>query len=314
AALPQQGHAQAPALPDTLRLICGFPAGGGADAITRWVGDKVASVLARAAIVDNRPGAGGRLAVDALRSAAPDGHTILLTPSSVVTMYPYVYAKLGYDPVRDLVPVSQVCDFVHALAVGPAVPASVRTLQDFAAWCSANRTLANCGNTGDGSMPHFLTIMLSRELKTRIEPVPYKGTAPALNDLLGGQLTSLIAPEGSFTPYMSDGRLRLLGTSGDKRSHFFPAVPTFADQGAPSVVVGEWFGMFMPAKTPPAVVARASGAIAAAVRQKDMTDKFAKFGMVNVGSSAEELARRLQADLGFWAPVVKGSGFTPLSS
>ncbi len=229
-------------------------------------------------------------------------------------MYPYVYTKLGYDPVRDLVPVSQVCDFVHALAVGPAVPASVKTLQDFAAWCAANPKAANCGNSGDGSMPHFLTIMLSRALKTQIEPVPYKGAAPAVNDLLGGQLTSLIAPEGTFTPYMTDGRLRLLGISGEKRSPFFPSVRTFAEQGAASVVASEWFGMFMPAKTPPAVVARASQAIAAAVRLPEMTEKFAKFGMVNVGSSPDELQSRLKADLQFWGPVVKSSGFTPLSS
>jgi tripartite-type tricarboxylate transporter receptor subunit TctC len=305
--------AGAQTLPDVIKLVCGSPPGGSADAITRWVGDKLGGKLAKTAIVDNRAGAGGRLAVDAVKSAPADGTTMLLTPSSIVAMYPHVYAKLSYDPLIDLVPVAQACEFVHGFAVGPAVPASVKNFVDFVAWCKANPRLANCGNTGDGSLPHFVTLMLSRDTGVKIEPVPYKGTAPAINDLLGGQLTSAIAPEGSFTNYVKDGKLRLLATSGAKRSQFFPEVGTFAEQGAKSVVIGEWFGLFMPSKTPAAVAARAADAVRAAVQQKDMEEKFAKFGMVNTGSTPAELARRLKADFDFWGPVVKSTGFTPLS-
>jgi len=311
ASLPLASNPQVP--PEPMRLIVGFPAGGGADAITRWIGNKLIDVLARTVVVENRAGAGGRLAVETLKGSSPDGLTMLLTPSSVVTMYPFVYAKLAYDPLMDLSPVSQVCDFVHGLAVGPAVPDSVRSLQNFVTWCKANPSKADCGNTGDGTMPHFLTIMLSRDMGVKIGSISYRGTAPALTDLLGGQLTSLIAPEGSFTSQVADGKVRLLATSGAQRSRFFPKVATFAEQGAKSIVASEWFGMFMPSKTSPASISRAAEAVRAAVQTPDMAEKLAKFGMVAIGSSPAELNKRLQADTDFWRPTVKASGFTPLT-
>lgn len=307
-------HARAQNLPDSLRLICGFPPGGSADAIARWVGERLAGVVARSVVVDNRTGAGGRLAIESLKAAPADGGTLLLTPSSTLAMYPHVYQKLNYDPVADLAPVSQVCDFVHGLAVGAGVPASVRNLADFIAWCKANPQQASIANTGDGTMPHFLTIMLGRALGTKIEAIPYKGAAPAINDVIAGQIAGIIAPEGSFTSFLADGKLRLLATSGERRSRFFPAVGTFAEQGAKNLVVGEWFALFAPQRTPAPLIAKAATTVAEALRTEDLQTKLAKFGMTAVGSTPAALGERLRADHTFWGPVVKSTGFTPLSS
>lgn len=307
-----QAHAQD--LPAVLRLVSGFPPGGTADAVTRWIAEKLTGTLAKSVVVDNRPGAGGRVAIDWLKGQPADGLTMLLTPSSTLAMYPFVYQKLSYDPLSDLTPVSQACDFVHALAVGPAVPSSVRNLADFAAWCKAHPDQANCATTGDGSLPHFLTIMLGRNMGIRIDAVPYKGGGPALTDLLGGQISSLIAPEGTFTSYVEEGKLRLLATSGERRSRFFPTVGTFAEQGAKDIVVSEWYGIFAPAKTPAVLVNKAAAAIAKAIKADDLQARLTKAGLVGVGSTAAELDQRLRNDLKFWGPIVKSSGFTPLSA
>lgn len=308
------GPALAQALPETIRLICGFPPGGTADSISRWTGEPLNGVLARSVIVDNKPGAGGRIAIETLKGTPADGRTMLLTPSSTLAMYPFVYSKLSYDPQKDLAPVGNVCDFEHCLAVGPAVPAEVKDLQDFVKWCKAHPDKANCGNTGDGSMPHFITIMLSKDLGVKIEPVPYKGTGPGMSDLLGGQVSALIAPEGSFPTYVEDGKVRLLGTSGKTTSRFFPKVKTFAEQGAPNVVVREWFGLFMPAATPADIRERTAAAVATALQPKGIQERFAKIGMMPVGSTPAVLADQLKTDLAFWGPTVKAIGFNPLSS
>ena len=302
---------EAPAL---LKLVVGFPPGGTADAVSRWLGEKLTGSLAKSVVVENRPGAGGRLAIDWFKTQPADGLTMLLTPSSTLAMYPFVYQKLSYDPLIDLAPVSQVCDFVHALAVGPGVPASVKNLTDFVAWCKSNPDNANCATTGDGTLPHFLTIMLGRNTGVRIGAVPYKGGGPALTDLLGGQIASMIAPEGTFTSYAEEGKLRLLATSGEQRSRFFPSVGTFAEQGAKDIVVSEWYGIFAPAKLPPAQAGKAAAAIAKAVRVDDIQSRLAKAGLIAVGSSPAELDKRLRKDLNFWGPTVKSSGFTPLSA
>lgn len=312
-AFPFATRAQA-ALAETGRIVCGFAPGGPADLMSRWVADRLSGKLARSVMVVNRAGAGGRIAVEDLRSSPADGLNMLLTPSSVLAMYPHVYAKLGYDPLKDMVPVSMVCEFVHALAVGPAVPPEVRTLQDFVTWARANPRMANCANTGDGTMPHFLTIMMGRDLDVQVEPIPYKGSAPGVNDVLGGQVSAIIAPEGTFLPFQKEGRIRVLATTGAERSKFFPEVPTFAEQGARSIQVSEWFAIFAPANTPQPLVDQGSALVQEALASSDMDERFAQFGMTKASSTSQELGQRLQADFDFWGPVVKSTGFTPLSS
>ena len=173
---------------DSLKILVGYPPGGSNDVVSRWVADKLIGNYAKAALVDNKPGAAGRVVVDVLKSLPANGKTMLLTPSSVVTLYPHIYRQLSYDPVADLTPVAVACDQVHGLAVGTTVSEQVRTVADFVAWAKANPAKANCGNPGEGSTPHLLTFMLVKASGAPIQAVPYRGLAPAVNDLISGQL------------------------------------------------------------------------------------------------------------------------------
>jgi tripartite-type tricarboxylate transporter receptor subunit TctC len=297
---------------DTLKILVGFPPGGSADVVSRQLTDKLAPGYARSALVDNRPGAAGRIAIDALRAAPPDGRTLLLTPASTITVYADIYRQLSYNPMTDLAPVTLACTFVHGLAVGPMVPAGVKTLAQFGEWAKANPGKANCGNPGEGSFPHFLTLVLAKALGAPIQAVPYRGGAPALNDMLAGQLAALMLPDGSFLPYAKDNKIRVLATSGTSRSPFYPDVPTFADQGVKDIVVTEWFGLFAPAATPPAVIARASEAIGKVVGMKEIAEAFAKFGMVPKADTPAELAALIKSEAATWGPIIRSTGFKPL--
>lgn len=297
---------------DNLKILVGFPPGGTADVAARQLADKLAPGYARSAIVDNRPGAAGRIAIDALKAAPPDGRTLLLTPASTVTIYPDVYRQLSYNPVTDLLPVTVVSTFVHGFAVGPMVPAEVTNLAQFATWANANPGKANCGNPGEGSFPHFLTLLLARALDAPIQAVPYRGGAPGLADMAAGQIAALMLPEGGFLPFTKDRRARVLATSGPTRSAFYPDVPTFAEQGIKDIVVTEWFGIFVPAGTPPPIVARTSEAIGKALANRQLAEVFAQSGMVPKATTPSELAAMMRAEIETWGPIIRSTGFKPL--
>jgi tripartite-type tricarboxylate transporter receptor subunit TctC len=297
---------------DSLKILIGFPPGGTADVVSRHIAERLVPGYARSALVDNRPGAAGRIAIDALKNAPPDGRTLLLTPASTVTVYADIYRQLSYNPMTDLAPVTLATTFVHGLAVGPAVPAEVKTLAQFGDWSKANPGKANCGNPGEGSFPHFLTLVLAKALGAPIQPVPYRGGAPALADMMAGQLAALMLPDGSFLAYTKDNKVRVLATSGEKRSPFYPDVPTFAEQGVKELVVTEWFGLFAPAATPPAVVNRASEAIGKIVGTKEIAEAFAKFGMLPKACTPAELAALIKSEAAIWGPIIRSTGFKPL--
>jgi tripartite-type tricarboxylate transporter receptor subunit TctC len=309
-ASPAAVRAQGPL--DTLKIIVGYPPGGSADVVTRQLAERLAPAYARSVIVDNRPGAAGRIAIDALKTSPPDGRTLLLTPASTVTVYADIYRQLSYNPTTDLAPVSLAATFVHGLAVGPMVPAEVRTLAQFGEWSKANPAKASCGNPGEGSFPHFLTLVLAKALGAPIQPVPYRGGVPALADMMAGQLAALMLPDGSFLAYTKDNRVRVLATSGETRSPFYPDVPTFAEQGVKEIVVSEWFGLFAPAATPPAIVTRAADAIAKVVASKEIADAFANLGMVPKANTPAELAALIKAEGATWGPIIRSTGFKPL--
>ena len=309
-ASPAAVRAQGPL--DTLKIIVGYPPGGSADVVTRQLAERLAPAYARSIIVDNRPGAAGRIAIDALKTSPPDGRTLLLTPASTVTVYADIYRQLSYNPTTDLAPVSLAATFVHGLAVGPMVPAEVRTLAQFGEWSKANPAKASCGNPGEGSFPHFLTLVLAKALGAPIQPVPYRGGVPALADMMAGQLAALMLPDGSFLAYTKDNRIRVLATSGETRSPFYPDVPTFAEQGVKEIVVSEWFGLFAPAATPPAIVTRAADAIAKVVASKEIADAFANLGMVPKANTPAELAALIKAEGATWGPIIRATGFKPL--
>jgi tripartite-type tricarboxylate transporter receptor subunit TctC len=312
ASLASPAAARAQGALDTLKIIVGYPPGGSADVVTRQLAERLAPAYARSIIVDNRPGAAGRIAIDALKTSPPDGRTLLLTPASTVTVYADIYRQLSYNPTTDLAPVSLAATFVHGLAVGPMVPAEVRTLAQFGEWSKANPAKASCGNPGEGSFPHFLTLVLAKALGAPIQPVPYRGGVPALADMMAGQLAALMLPDGSFLAYTKDNRVRVLATSGETRSPFYPDVPTFAEQGVKEIVVSEWFGLFAPAATPPAIVTRAADAIAKVVASKEIADAFANLGMVPKANTPAELAALIKAEGATWGPIIRSTGFKPL--
>jgi tripartite-type tricarboxylate transporter receptor subunit TctC len=295
---------------EQLKIVYGFPAGSSGDTVARRVADKIANgAYCKTAIVDNRPGAGGRIAVDLLRTSPVDGSVLTLAPVSAISVYPYIYPKLSYKP-EDVAAVSIGAIMFHGLAVGPMVPAEIRTLKDFLAWAKANPELANYGSPGAGSMPHLLGALLSLRSGVPLKHVPYKGTVPNVTDLVGGQIAAAMNPSGDYLQYMKSGKLRVLATSGKKRSPYLPEVPTFTELGYPDVTVEEWFGFFAPAKTPAATIASANAAITAALKDKSVIDGLGVVGLVAHGSTAQEMAADVKAEYERWGPLVKQIGFT----
>ena len=308
ACIPCVGRAQT--MPDTLRILCGYPAGGPPDVVARHVADKLSGVYAKTVIVENRTGAAGRLAVDACRTAKADGATMLLTPASVFTMYPFIYKQLSYDPQVDFLPVSQAADFSHALAVGPLVPESITTAGDFIAWCRQNPAKASCGNPGAGSLPHFLAVLMAREASIDLKHIAYRGTGPAMQDVVAGQVAAVMGPEGNFLPHVASGRLRVIALTDSHRSPYLPNVMPFVQQGFKSIDVREWFGFFMPKGTPEFQVDRCASAVAVALRSVDVTQSFAQMGMSAASSTPSQLSAKVASELAYWKPILKDSGFS----
>ncbi len=309
AALPWRASAQALEQP---KFLYGFPAGSAGDIACRRVAEKVAgSAYAKnAPLVENKPGAGGRIALDALKSSPADGSVLAMTPFSCVSIYPHVYKKLGYDPVADFVPVAIATVMHHGLAVGPVVPASVTDVKGFVAWAKANPDKANYGSPAAGSTPHFLGALLGLSQNLELKHIPYRGSVPGITDVVGGQLAAMFTPAGDFLTNHRAGKLRLLGTSGKARLPFASDVATFAEQGFGELTTEEWFGFYAPAKTPSAVVAAANAAINAALKDKSLIDGLAVVGLLAQGSTQDEMARSQRTELERWAPLVKRIGFT----
>ena len=308
ASIPCVSNAQ-PAV-ETLRIMCGYPPGSPPDVVARHVGDKLAGVYAKTVIVDNKTGAAGRLAVDACKTAQADGATMLLTPASVFTMYPFIYKTLSYDPQADFVAVSQAADFSHALAVGPLVPESVITAREFVRWCKENPDKANCGNPGAGSLPHFIAVLMAQEAGVDLKHVAYRGTGPATQDVLAGQIASAMGPEGNFLPHIAARRLRVVALTDSRRSPYLPDVSTFKEQGFKSIDLREWFGFFMPKGTPALRVDQCASAVATALRSIDVAQSFAQLGMSAGSSTPPQLSAKVAAELAYWKPVLKGTGFS----
>ncbi len=310
--LGQKAYAQAGLPLEQVKVFYGFPAGSSGDIVARRVGEKMAgsSYTKNAAVVDNRPGAGGRIALDVLRTAPADGSSLALTPFSMLALYPHVYNKLSYDPFKDFVPVGMAASMQHGLAVGPLVPASVKTVKDFLAWAKANPKDASYGSPGAGSTPHFIGALLGLASDVELKHIPYRGSVPGVTDVVGGQIAAMVTPHGDFLANHRAGKLRILATSGAKRSPFVSDIPTLAEQGFSDLVVDEWFSFFAPAKTSAGVVAAANSAINAAVKDRSVIDALALVGLIAQGSTPAELGQSLNEQYKKWGPLIKKVGFT----
>jgi len=304
---PALSYAQTP---ETSRILTGFPPGGTVDVVARRVADKLRGSIAKVTLVENKPGAGGRLAVDELKRSAADGSSLLITPAAMITLYPHLYSKLTYG-IDDLTPVCGATSVVFGLGVGPAVPETVKTLKDFLAWTKANPAKANYGSPGAGSPPHFIGALLGKESGVDLNHVPYRGTVPGIQDLLGGQITSFSGPIGDYLPHVKTGKLRVLATSGPKRSRFLPEVPTFTELGFKALEQVEWYGFFLPGKAAPELVQRTAAAISTAMSAPEMSEALAQFGLEVAVTTPAVLAKAVKDENAAWAPIVKRVGFTP---
>jgi tripartite-type tricarboxylate transporter receptor subunit TctC len=310
AALPCAARAQSRSL-DTAKIISGFPPGGTLDALARRVAEKLRGNYANVVLVENKPGAGGQIGVMTLKESQPDGSVMLLTPSSMLSIYPYTYPKLSYT-LDDVMPVSLGAFINHGIAIGPGVPASVRTLREFLAWAQANVANANFGSPGAGSMPHLIGILLSKLARTELRHVPYRGSVPGVVDLLGGQISSFCGPIGDYLPHVKTGKLRVLAISGQGRSPFLPNVPSLRELGYP-ITVREWYGFFLPGKASPEVARRAAAYLQPALAQSDVVAYGREFGLEVQSSSASALAEMLRNDSEEWRRLIKQLGFTAQS-
>jgi len=293
---------------DTLRVLCSGPPGSIPDILARRIAEQLGTGQSRPAIVDNRAGAAGQIAVAVLKAAAPDGATMLVAQGAIATVYPYLYPKLAYDPVVDLAPVSLAGEMTLALAVGPAVPDSVTDLRGLLSWMQRTPAQANVGSPGSGTLPHLLEAMLLRAAGVPWQHVAYSGGPPALVDLLGGQIAALVLPEGLFRQHKATRRLRVLATSGAQRTAMMPDVPTLVEQGFPNLIVREWFGVFMPGRTPPATVEAASGMLRRALAEPELVAAFAESGMVAASSTPAALVARIGAEQRSWEPIIRTLG------
>ena len=291
-----------------VRVLVGLAAGGSNDLIARELAERLRTITGDQYIVENKPGAAQRLALAELRRAPPDGRTFIVATNSPFSTLPNVYGdKLGYDPVKDFTAIGRMVKFETALATGPLVQA--KTFADFVAWAKANPSLAAYGTPGAGTSPHFVGVMLSNALGLLLTHVPYKGGAPAINDLIGGHLPMLINSLPDMLEQHRGGRLRIIATTGRERSPLTPEVPTLTELGIPMTAdIG--IDIYAPAGVPSDVVERLNAALAQAVNTPETRDRFIKYGLIIAPSSPQQLAAFQAEELKKWAAPIKASGYT----
>lgn len=297
--------AQAP--PRPMRLIAGFPPGGTIDVVSRLLAERLRGHWAANVIVENRPGAAGRLALEQLKAADPDGTTAVISPAGMITIFPHLYPRtLRYDPFTDFAAVTPVCTYPFAFACGPAVPAT--TLADALGWMKANPGAA-IGNPAAGSAPHFLAVQLARHAGLTATQAPYRGSAPAIQDMLSHSLPLVMTVLGELVPHHRNGRLRILAVTSAQRLPRLPEVPTFAEAGMAELAGEEWFGAFLPARTPAPVVAAFNAALGQAVAAPETQAAFARLEFAAAHQTPDAFAARIRAEHAGWQPIIASSGF-----
>jgi tripartite-type tricarboxylate transporter receptor subunit TctC len=292
----------------TGRLLVGYPAGGTLDTTARQLAEAWRK-QGRQYIVDNRAGAAGRIANSQLRRERPDGSTLLCTHASALTIYPHVYSRLMYDAAADFLPVSPMVAATCAFAVSGAVPASVKGLAGYVEWVRRSPAAATYASPAAGSMAHFLGYQFSDTAKLKLQHIGYRGSAPAMQDLIGGQIPAYFGFIADFLPYLRTGKVRLLGVAAEKRSLFMPGVPTFAEQGWARIQGRENYGVFAPPGTPEATVRSLYESMLVASRDAALRAAFEQVGLEPHTLPPQEYASQIQRERELWAPVVRASGF-----
>ncbi|MDP9930866.1 Bug family tripartite tricarboxylate transporter substrate binding protein [Variovorax paradoxus] len=303
-ALPAQAQGFTPGQP--IKVLIGVPAGGTQDVLTRAIAEQVRDTLGPL-IVDNRSGAAGRIAVEAVKTAPPDGRTLLLGTASMMTMFPSAYRQLSYDPIKDFVPIINAARFELALVVHKDVP--VNTLAEFIAWAKAQGDKLSFASYGAGTPSHFLGEMLNRAAGLKMVHVPYRGSTPARQDVMGGSVPVYFDTIGGAQQLLPSGRVKVLAASGEKRSPLMPNLPSFAESGYKDVVATAWFAYYAPLKTPQPIIDKLRAEFTRAVNTREVRQQLLQNGMYPVGDNSEALLKTMREDTARWAGIMKAVNF-----
>jgi tripartite-type tricarboxylate transporter receptor subunit TctC len=308
ASLAGAAYAQEPAYPTKpIRFIVGQAPGGATDIIARLVGGKMDDALGQNIIVENRTGAAGSIGASFVAKSAPDGYTILVVSSSY-SINPSLYSNLPFDPQKDLVPVSLLAEAPFLLVVHPSLPA--KSVKDLIALAKSKPGMLTYGSGGNGSSGHLAGALFESGAGVKLTHIPYKGAGQALIDLLAGQITFTFASVLSSTPHVKQGRLRVLGVTGAKRSSAMPQVPTIAEAGVPGYSTSTWYGLLAPAGTRQSIVDRLSTAANKTVMAPELRDRMLNDGAEPVGSTPAAFQKHLATEIAKWRKVVKAAGVT----
>jgi tripartite-type tricarboxylate transporter receptor subunit TctC len=300
-------NAQAPAYPTKpVRLVVPFPPGGATDLIARAVAQKLGETWGASIVVDNRPGAGGNIGTELVAHAAPDGYTLEMGTVGTHAINASLYAKLGFDHVKDFAPIILVAGVPNVLEVNPSLP--VNSVRELIAYGKANPGKLNFASSGNGTSIHLSGELFKVMTGVQMTHVPYKGSAPALQDLLAGQVQLMFDNLPPSLPQIKSGKLRALAVTSSIRAPALPDIPTVAEAGLPGFEASSWFGILAPAGTPPAVIAKINEEVAKWLASPEGKEKLASIGANPAGGSPEDFARHIQAETAKWAKVVKESG------
>jgi len=298
------GPAQAQTYPArTIKMVIAFPPGGPTDFVGRLLADKLKELLGQSVIIENKAGANGAIGADAVAKSEPDGYTLFFTTVGAVAITPNLRNDMPYDTLRDFAPVSLVVNNTTVLVVSPSLPAS--SAKDLAAMAKAKPETLAFASTGLGSMPHLALELYQASAGVRFVHVPYRGAAPALTDLLGGQVTALFADAPVLMSQIQGGKLKALGAASAARNAALPDVPTLAEQGFADTSADNWYGLLAPARTPPAVVAKLHDAVVEALDAPDVRDKLVQSGAIPAPTSSAEFGKLMSDELARWGRVVK---------
>ena len=289
-----------------IRLICPFPAGGAVDIASRAIAIELSKILGQPVTVDNKPGAGGNIGGTEAARSAPDGRTIFMTTSGISAINPALYAKMPFDPIKDLDPVVALVSLSNVLVVHPSVKAN--SVADVLALARAEPGKLTYASSGSGTSVHMSGEMFKFLTKVDILHVPYKGSAPAMTDLLGGQVMMMFDNIPSALPQIKAGKLRPLAVTGSKRDPLLPEVPTVAEAGVPGYESGVWFGLAVPAGTPKDEIAKLNDAAIKGTKSPDFIKRMTELGYSIIGSSPDQMAAMNRAETARWGPIVKASG------
>jgi tripartite-type tricarboxylate transporter receptor subunit TctC len=303
-ALPRMASAQAwPTR--VVRLIVGFPPGGGADAAARIAAARLSEIWGQQVIIENKGGAGGNIAHDAAAHAAPDGYTILFSPSSLPIM-PLLYTSLNYDPIADFVPISTLGKYPNLIVVSKDL--SMNSLKQFVDRAKANPGKVTFATPGIGTTPHFTAELLKKMAGIDITHVPYRGVAAgAMSDLLTNRIDSMLNTTGSLLQAVRSGQVRGLAQSTPERSPLAPELPTFAEAGVPGFNVSSWYGLFAPAKTPPDIVKKMHDDTAKMLTEPEIRKKYEVLGVEAASATADQMAALMKNEIALWTPIIKAA-------